>query len=115
LGSSKSALTDAEPYGPGESEYSAGQRLLVRAVAAVGRRFPGYDVVDGEFPTAPFLHGARDLGLRVVARLKGNLPELFAAPQARFATRPPTQTCTVGTDWGELWDAEDFDPWETLH
>jgi hypothetical protein len=73
---------DAEPYGPGESEYSAGQRLLVRAVAAVGRRFPGYDVVDGEFPTAPFLHGARDLGLRVVARLKGNLPELFAAPQA---------------------------------
>jgi hypothetical protein len=53
------------------------------------------------------------------ARLPGEnrSPQLGSSKSAltRFATRPPTQTCTVGTDWGELWDAEDFDPWETLH
>jgi len=106
---------DVEPYGPGDSEYAAGQRLLERAVAAVGRRFADYVVVDGEFATAPFLHRAGALGLRVVARLKGNLPELCAAAQARFARQPPTQTCAVGADRVELWDADDFDPWATLH
>jgi hypothetical protein len=105
---------DVEPYGPGDSEYGAGQRLLKRAVAAVGRRFADYVVVDGEFATAPFLHVAGDLGLRVVARLKGNLPELYAAAQARFAAQPPTATFTVGGDHIEVWDADDFDPWATL-
>lgn len=105
---------DVEPYGPGDSEYGAGQRLLQRAVAAVGRRFADYLVVDGEFATAPFLHLAGALGLHVVARLKGNLPELVGAAQARFAAQPPTQTCTVGGDQVELWDAADFDPWATL-
>jgi hypothetical protein len=105
---------DVEPYGPGESEYGAGQRLLERAVAAVGRRFADYVVVDGEFATAPFLHVAGDLGLRVVARLKGNLPELSGTAQARFAAQPPTATFTVGADRIEVWDAEDFDPWAAL-
>ena len=45
----------------------------------MGRRFADYVVADGEFATAPFLHTAGDLGLRVVARLKGNLPELSVA------------------------------------
>jgi hypothetical protein len=114
VGTGLTLPVDVEPYAPGDSEYTAGQRLLRRAVAAVGQRFADYVVVDGEFATAPFLHGAGDLGLRVVARLKGNLPELFAAARARFAARPPTHTCTVGTDRVELWDADDFDPWETL-
>ncbi len=114
VGTGLSLPVDVEPYGPGDSEYGAGQRLLQRAVAAVGRRFADYVVVDGEFATAPFLHGAGALGLRVVARLKGNLPELFGAAQARFAGQPPTQTCTVGADRVELWDAADFDPWEPL-
>lgn len=105
---------DVEPYGPGESEYGTGQRLLQRAVATLGRRFADYVVVDGEFATAPFLHAAGDLGLHVVARLKGNLPDLYAAAQARFAASPPTVTFTVGGDRVEVWDAEDFDPWESL-
>ena len=81
---------DVEPYGPGDSEYVAGQRVLQRAVAQVGRRFADYVVADGEFATAPFLHVAGDLGLRVVARLKDNLPTLFAAAVARFTAQPPT-------------------------
>jgi len=105
---------DLEPYPPGESEYGAGQRVLQRAVSAVGRRFAQYVVVDGEFATAPFLHLAGELGLRVVARLKGNLPELSAAAQARFPTQPPTATFEDGRDRVEVWDAADFDPWETL-
>ena len=105
---------DVEPYGPGDCEYVAGQRLLQRAIARVGRRFADYVVVDGEFATAPFLHVAGDLGVRVVARLKGNLPELFAAAQARFAAQPPTLILEERGERVELWDADDFDPWAAL-
>ncbi len=105
---------DLEPYPPGDSEYGAGQRLLQRAVTTLGRRFAQYVVVDGEFATAPFLHLAGELGLRVVARLKGNLPELSTAAQARFTAQPPTATFEDGRDRVEVWDADDFDPWETL-
>ncbi len=105
---------DVEPYGPGDCEYVAGQRLLQRALTRVGRRFADYVVVDGAFATAPFLHVAGELGMRVVARLKANLPELFAAAQARFAAQPPTLTCDEDGERIELWDAADFDPWETL-
>ncbi len=80
----------------------------------MGRRFADYVVVDGEFATAPFLHVADDLGQRVVARLKGNLPELFAAAQTRFAAQPPTLIIEERGERVELWDAADFDPWQTL-
>jgi hypothetical protein len=105
---------DVEAYEAGDSEYAAGQRLLTRAVRAVGRRFADYVVVDGEFATAPFLHVAGEVGVRVVARLKANLPQLFAAAQARFAEQPPQQVVEEQGERIELWDAEDFDPWETL-
>ena len=81
---------------------------------SVGKRFAQYVVVDGEFSTASFLHTADQLGLRVVARLKNNLPELFAAAQQRFPCGPPATVFQHGADRVELWDAEDFDPWETL-
>lgn len=105
---------DVEPYGPGDSEYGAGRRLLRRTVGNTGRRFADYVVIDGEFARAPFLHEAGDLGLGVVARLKGNLPELFAAAQKRFRDQPPQQVFSQGQDRVEIWDADDFDPWETL-
>lgn len=105
---------DVEPYGPGDSEYAAGQRLLRRIVERLGVRFAAYVVVDGGFATAPFLHTAGELGLPVVARLKANLPELFAAAQKRFRSQPPKLTFWHGPDRVELWDAEDFDPWDNL-
>jgi len=105
---------DVEPYGPGDSEYNAARRLLPRVVANLGRRFADYVVVDGEFARAPFLHEANDLGLYVVARLKGNLPELSAAAEKRFSRQPPHQTFRHGKDRVEIWDADDFDPWNTL-
>jgi len=105
---------DVEPYGPGDSEYNAARRLLPRLVVNLGRRFADYVVVDGEFARAPFLHEANDLGLYVVARLKGNLPELFAAAEKRFSRQPPHQIFRHGQDRVEMWDADDFDPWETL-
>jgi hypothetical protein len=105
---------DVEPYGPGDSEYGAAQRLLQRAIPQVGRRFADYVVADGEFATAPFLHVAGDLGVRVVARLKDNLPTLFAAAVARFTPQPPTLIVEEGGERIELWDADDFDPWEPL-
>lgn len=105
---------DIEPYGPGDSEYWAGYRLLARAVKNLGARFANYVVVDGAFATAPFLHGATKLGLKVIARLKGNLPELFAAAQKRFACCPPDRTFKHHADRVEIWDRDDLDPWQTL-
>ena len=114
VGAGLSLPFDVEPYGPGDSEYAAGQRLLARAVNALGVRFADYLVVDGEFATAPFLHAAGRAGVPVVARLKENLPELFAAVEKRFGSRPPTCVYRDGADRVEIWDADDFDPWETL-
>ena len=113
-GTELSLPLDVEPYGPGDSEYSAGQRLLRRAVKSVGSRFADYAVVDGEFATAPFLHAAGEMGLKVVARLKANLPELFEAAQRRFADRTPDRVFRHGADRVEIWDADDFDPWDNL-
>ena len=106
---------DVEPYGPGDSEYAASQRLLARAVAALGPRFADYVVADGAYATAPFLHAAQDLGLWVIARLKANLPLLQQAAEARFRGQPPTLTFEQHGERIELWDADDFDPWDTLH
>jgi len=105
---------DVEPYGPGDSEYNAARRLLRRTVQNTGRRFADYVVADGEFARAPFLHEVGDGGLYVVVRLKGNLPELFAAAQKRFAHQAPHQVFRHGNDRVEIWDADDFDPWTTL-
>jgi hypothetical protein len=114
VGTGLSLPFDVEPYGPGDSEYAAGQRLLRRAVELLGVRFAAYVVVDGEYATAPFLHAAGKLGLPVVARLKGNLRELSAAAEKRFRSQGPKLTFSYGDDRVELWDAEDFDPWENL-
>jgi hypothetical protein len=105
---------DVEPYGPGDSEYAAGQRLLRRVRQNLGARFIDYVVVDGEFATAPFLHVAGKAGWPVVARLKDNLPELSKAVERRFRSRPPDLEFRDGTDRVQIWDADDFDPWEGL-
>ena len=105
---------DLEPYGPGDSEYAASQRLLKRAVTALGPRFADYVVADGEYATAPFLHAVEDLGLWVIARLKANLPLLQQAVEQRFRDQPPTQILEENGERIELWDADDFDPWDTL-
>jgi hypothetical protein len=105
---------DAEPYGPGDSELAAAQRLLPRALGSLGPRFADYLVVDGAYAGAPFLHAANRLGLHVVARLKSNLPQLLGAVQRRFQQQAPTHVYCDGKDRVEIWDADDFDPWDTL-
>ena len=105
---------DVEPYGPGDSEYAAGKRLLARVRENLGARSIDYVVVDGEFATAPFLHAAGEAGWPVVARLKENLPELSKAAEQRFRSQPPNLEFRDGTDRVELWEADDFDPWESL-
>jgi len=114
VGTGLSLPFDAEPYGPGDSEYAAGQRLLARAVSDLGDRFADYLVVDGEYATAPFLHAATRVGLPVVARLKSNLPELWRAVEKRFGATPPTRVYHEHAQRIEIWDADDFDPWQSL-
>jgi hypothetical protein len=105
---------DVEPYGPGESELTASQRLLPRAVAGLGPRFADFVVADGEYAGAPFLHTVNRLGLHVVVRLKSNLPLLQGAVQRRFRQQDPTHVYRDGKDRVEIWDADDFDPWDSL-
>ncbi len=114
VGTGLSLPVDVEPYGPGDSEYAAGQRLLTRAVGRLGRRFADYVVVDGEFATGPFLHTAASLGLGVAARLKANLPTLLAEAEQRLGYDPAPHIFRDGNDRIELWDRDDFQPWETL-
>jgi hypothetical protein len=105
---------DVEPYGAGDSEYAAAQRLLRRTVDHLGARFADYVVGDGEYATAPFLHCSGEVALPVVARLKENLPSLAAAVRARFDGQPPQATFQEGDDRVEVWDYDHFDSWETL-
>jgi len=114
VGTGLTLLVDAEPYGPGESELTASRRLLPRALAGLGPRFADYVVVDGEYAGAPFLHLVNRWGLRVVARLKNNLPQLHGAVQQRFPQPAPTQVYQDGQDRVEIGDADDFDPGDTL-
>ena len=93
---------------------AAAQRLLRRAVEHLGPRFADYVVGDGAYATAPFLHTTEEVGLPVVARLKENLPLLAAAVRARFDGQPPHQVFQEGDDRVEVWDADDFPPWDTL-
>jgi Transposase DDE domain len=114
VGTGLSLPIDVEPFGPGDSEYAAGQRLLRRVMPQLGPRFADYLVVDGEFATAPFLHACDELDLPIVARLKGNLPELFQAVKRRFSQQSAKLSFRSGRDRIEVWDADDFDPWESL-
>lgn len=114
VGTGLSLPIDVEPFGTGDSEYAAGQRLLRRVIPALGVRFADYLVVDGEFATAPFLHAGDELDLPVVARLKGNLPELFQAAMKLFSQMSPKLSFRGGSDRIQVWDADDFDPWESL-
>lgn len=105
---------DVEPYGPGDSEYAAAQRLLRRAVDHLGPPFADYVVGDGEYATAPFLPTSGEVALPVVARLKENLPLLSAAVRARFDGQPPQAVFQESDDRVEVWDDDHFDAWETL-
>jgi hypothetical protein len=102
---------DSEPFGPGDSELSASSRMLARSVAALGCRFADYAVVDALYAKAPFLHLCDALKLPVIASLKSNLPELFAAARARFRNQAPHGSFAYRGGRVEVWDAHDFEPW----
>jgi hypothetical protein len=114
VGAGLSLPFDVEPYAATGSESAASGNLLRRAVQHVGSRFADYVVADGLYANAPFLHTANDMGLHAVVRLKGNLPDLYAQAQMRFTAMPPSLKFEEGGDQVELWDADDFDPWDTL-
>jgi hypothetical protein len=114
VGTGLTLPVDVEPWREGDSEYGAGQRVLRRVVRGLGPRFADYVTVDAKFATAPFLHTVDDLGLKVVARLKANLPELSDAARKRFEQEPPHDVFMHGPDRIEIWDADDFDPWDAL-
>lgn len=114
VGTDLSLPFDAEPYGSGDSEYVAAQRLLACAIAHLGVRFVDYLVVDGLYASASFLHAVQRAGLHVVARLKSNLQDLSRSVERRFGSQSPTHVYYENQQRLEIWDADDFDPWVTL-
>jgi hypothetical protein len=106
---------DVEPYGPGDSEYSAGHRVIARAIKKLGPRFADYVVADGKFAAAPFLNRLDEFDLFSVVRLKANVPELFKAAEQRFMHQAPHHVYRHEGERIEVWDADDFDPWEGLN
>jgi len=88
---------------------------LERTVKRLGPRFVNYVVADGLYAGAPFLNAVGKLGLHAVVRLKGNLPDLYAAAQKRFGDCAPSCVLEDSKERIEIWDAADFDPWETLN
>lgn len=105
---------DVEPYPPKDSELYAGIRLISRVVKNLGVRFADYITADAKFACAPFLNPLCALGLHAVVRLKANLPELSAQVRARFDGTPPSAVHVINGERVEIWDADDFDPWEGL-
>lgn len=105
---------DVELHRPGGGELEASRSLLRRLVGSLGPRFAQYVVWDSLYANAPALHEANDLGLYVAAPLKDNLPLLYAQARARFRTSSPTCTFRQGAERVQLWDADDFDPWDNL-
>ena len=103
------------PIRTGDSEYAAGQRVLRRGRSQLGARFADYLVVDGEYATAPFLHaarpGRRSCGGRASRMISQDRSQ---SVERRFAAGRPTRVYRDGEDRVEIWDADDFDPWETL-
>jgi len=65
-------------------------------------------------PALDFSMPPETCACNVVARLKANLPELSEATQQRFRRQPPTLIFRQGKDRIEIWDADDFDPWQAL-
>lgn len=72
-------------------------------------------MVDAEYATSTFLHTATEVGIPVIARLKDNLPEQAAAADRRFNHKRPHRVLNYNHTRVELWDADDFGPWETLN
>jgi hypothetical protein len=114
VGSAMPLPCDVELYGPGDSELAAALRVLRRGIAALGPRYADYVVADGKFASARFLHALGALGVHAVVRLKNNVPTLYAAARQRYAGLPPTGRFHDRGDEVEVWDAEDFVPWDGL-
>ena len=62
---------------PGENEVACGERLLIRLVAGLGRRFLDIVVGDALYCTPAFFSTCRALGIAPVSVLKENQPELL--------------------------------------
>lgn len=105
---------DVEPQPPGQGELTASRRLLRRMAQTLGPRFAQYVVWDSLYANAPALQEANDLGLFVATPLKDNLPLLYAQARDRFENTPPHRVIKKKDIRLELWDADDFDPWDAL-
>jgi hypothetical protein len=105
---------DVEPYGEGDSELTAGRRLLPRITQALGPRFADYVVADAKYAAAPFLNEVARLGLHAVVRLKDNVPTLFDRATVRFNSRDSDTVIDRDGEPVEIWDDETFEPWEDL-
>ena len=106
---------DVEPYGPGDSEYNAAQRLLRRLRRPPGRALRRLCGGRWRIRPAPFLHDAGRFGTARRRPPERTIsPNCSRPPRNGFVASLPTTSFRHGKDRVEIWDADDFDPWETL-
>ena len=106
---------DVEPYGPGDSEYSAGRRLLPRAVAQPGSPFCRLRGRRWRICSRSLSARRRGPGTLRRRPLEEQSPRIVChRPEEVSPPSLPIKSSAMVKDWVEIWDADDFDPWPTL-
>jgi len=103
---------DGEPYGPGDSEYAAGQRLLRRVIGSVGNdwRSMWSRTVNSPPHVPAYGRRSRSPGGGTAER---QLAGAICRRQQRFPCGPPATVFQHGADRVELW-TRGLRSWETL-
>lgn len=113
IGLTPALILDAEPLEPGDTEVSAGLRLLER-VRGTLPRFIDVLSLDAFYLQAPFVSRALELGYALVIVLKQEDRDLYQDAQGLFAKRAPDQTLALLGGQAQLWDETGLSSWPTL-
>lgn len=97
---------------PGENEVACGERLLIRLVAGLGRRFLDIVVGDALYCTPAFFSTCRALGIAPVSVLKENQPELLREAAWQKKERSPAFGLDSPKEKMQVWDLPEV-LWDT--
>jgi hypothetical protein len=112
IGTHPALVLDFEPVGPGESEWTAGARLIARLHEIYGNRI-GILVADAFYDHEPFRASAREAGYGTVVRHKDKRRQPGGECKARLDKRDPRRELPLVRFTGaggrkyEVWEEEE--------